>query len=416
MALYFPYQETYIIRSLQHLRFGREPRQADLDQLTGEVRSCLDALLLTLRSKGEHRMNVLWYELSKDHPWIEHLGSLTLPDTQLTDTPTRRVRFLSDEEFENRPQREWLIPTILPKEGIALLFGTPGCGKSFLTIAWSLSIATGTPWLGHEVRQGPVAYIAAEGGFGLGPRIKAWKTFQQVEGDSGVRWFDQTLALQDSGNFNELLTAFAEDFTEPPVLVVIDTLSRCSGGADENSNTDMAKVIASADALQQRFHCTVLIVHHAGKDSDRGPRGASALIGNTETIIEVAKTEQGCRLTCYKQKDAPRFEPFALTFQTVQYDATTDESSAVLIPGNNEEPPALNSSETVMIAILNSAEKALTYGEWVSAALEAGLKERTATRAIKSLMEARQAEKKGTHYMPPLRVEQEEMIFEDVER
>jgi len=66
------------------------------------------------------------------------------------------------------------------------------------------------------------------------------------------------------------------------VLVVIDTLSRCSGGADENSNTEMARVIAAADQVQQRFHCTVLIVHHAGKDRERGPRGASSLIGNTE--------------------------------------------------------------------------------------------------------------------------------------
>jgi hypothetical protein len=415
MAFYSPDQETYIIRSLQNLRIGQEAQQADLDHLTGEIRSCLDALQMALQMEGETGLHSLWYTLSKNRPWLKRLASMTLEDRQLTDIPARRVRFLSDEEFENRPQREWLIPKILPREGIALIFGVPGCGKSFLTIAWSLCIATGTPWLDHEVLQGPVAYIAAEGGFGLGPRIKAWKAFQQVEGDSGVRWFDQTLALQDAGNFNELLTAFAEDFKEPPVLVVIDTLSRCSGGADENSNTDMAKIIASADILQRRFHCTVLIVHHAGKDNDRGPRGASALIGNTETIIEVAKTEMGCRLACYKQKDAPGFEPFVLAFQSIRYNPDTDESSAVLIRGNDDDQPTLNNSETAMMTILNTAEKPLTYSEWVHAALEAGLKERTATRAIKNLMDARRAEKKGNLYMPPMRVEQEEMIFDDFE-
>ena len=121
----------------------------------------------------------------------------------------------------------------------------------------SYCIVTGTTWHEHGVKQGQIAYISAEGGFGIGGRILARKTHHQFEGESGVQWFEETLALQDAGNFVELLTAFLEDFETVPALVVLDTLSRCSGGADENSNTDMAKIIASADMLQQRFHCTV---------------------------------------------------------------------------------------------------------------------------------------------------------------
>jgi hypothetical protein len=199
-----------------------------------------------------------------------------------------------------------------------------------------------------------------------------------------------------------LATAFLEDFEEPPVLVVIDTLSRCSGGADENSNTDIAKVIASADMLQQRFHCTVLIVHHAGKDRDRGPRGASSLIGNTETIIEVAPTDEGCRVVCYKQKDAAKFDSLSLKLQTVQYGSTEEDTSAVLIYDETDAQPKMRESESVMYAALTGAGKALTYTEWKKAGIEAKLKERTASMAIKNLVSAGRVEKSGKLYTIPI--------------
>jgi hypothetical protein len=390
---------------LQELLAGREPAQVDVEPLTGDVRACIAALIDALRNDGVQGVRKSFLALTKDgRPWLMHLAASAAPfDASKGDTehPVRRIRFLPDSSFENRPPRQWLIPAILPKEGIALIFGPSGCGKSFLTMAWSLCIASGRSWLGHPVLQGPVAYIAGEGSFSIGPRLRAWKHHHQFSGDSGVRWFDEALALQDAGNYNDLVTAFLEDFEEPPVLVVVDTLSRCSGGADENSNTDMAKVIAAADMLQQRFHCTVLLVHHAGKDRDRGPRGASALVGNTETIIEVAPTDEGCRVICYKQKDATRFEPLALKLQPVQYGSTEEATSAVLIRSEAEARPRMSSSETAMYAALAGAGKPLTYTEWKKAGMEANLRERTASMAIKNLVGDGRVEKNGKLYSVP---------------
>lgn len=399
--------DPQIARALQELLAGREPAQADVEPLTGDVRACITALIEALHNDGVQAVRKSFLALAKDRSWLTRLAASQAPSADDPEKPARRIRFLPDSAFENRPPRQWLIPAILPKEGIALIFGPPGCGKSFLTMAWSLCIASGRPWLGHPVLQGPVAYIAGEGSFGIGPRLKAWKTFHQFQGDSGVKWFDEALVLQDSSNLNELQTAFTEDFEEPPVLVVVDTLSRCSGGADENSNTDMAKVIAAADILQQRFHCTVLIVHHAGKDRDRGPRGASSLIGNTETIIEVAALDEGCRVLCYKQKDAPKFEPLSLKLQTVQYGPEETDASAVLIYNEGEALPKMRESEAVMYAALAGAGKALTYTEWKKAGIEAKVKERTAGMAIKNLVSAGRVEKNGKLYSIPSPLQEE---------
>lgn len=378
--------DPQITRALQELLAGREPAPTDIEPLTGDVRACIVALMDALHADGVQAVRKVFQALARDNrSWLIRLAASAAPGAQPPEPekPARRIRFLPDSEFENRPPRQWLIPMILPKEGIALIYGPPGCGKSFLTMAWSLCIATGKQWLGHPVLQGPVAYIAGEGSFGIGPRLKAWKTFHDFSGNSGVQWFDESLALQDAGNFKELMTAFEEDFEEPPVLVVIDTLSRCSGGADENSNTDMAKVIAAADVLQQRFHCTVLIVHHAGKDRDRGPRGASSLTGNTETILEVAPTNEGCRVVCYKQKDAPKFDPISLKLLQVQYGPEEADNSAVLIMGEEKAQPKMKQSESVMLAAL--AGKTYTHTEWKKAGMAAGISDRTARDAIKAL-------------------------------
>lgn len=401
--------DPQITRALQELLAGREPARTDIEPLTGDVRACITALLDAMHADGVQAVRKVFLALVRDNrPWLVKLAASAVPGEAPPEStkPARRIRFLPDSEFENRPPRQWLIPSILPKEGIALLYGPPGCGKSFLTMAWSLCIASGQQWLGHPVLQGPVAYIAGEGSFGIGPRLKAWKTHYQFSGESGVRWFDESLALQDAGDFTGLVTAFEKDFAQPPVLVVIDTLSRCSGGADENSNTDMAKVIAAADALQQRFHCTVLIVHHAGKDHNRGPRGASALTGNTETIIEVAPTNEGCRVVCYKQKDALKFESIVLKLERVQYGLEDADNAAVLIYSDIKAEPKMKPSESVMYAALMG--KTLTHTAWKNAGVATGISERSARYAILALVRAGHVVKNGKLYSLPVETEPSE--------
>jgi len=338
---------------------GREPDSADRSVLTGAVKACIDSLVDALHRDGVQAVHQAFNALLPDHSWLGKLAGQPL-EQEGAEKPSRRIRFLPDSEFENRPPRTWLIPSILPRQCIAMVFGPPGCGKSFLTMNWSLCIASGTQWLGREVAQGPVAYIAGEGSFGIGSRLKAWKYHHHFTGNSGVQWFDEAVVLQDAGNLSELMTAFDEDFSTPLVLVVIDTLSRCSGGADENSNPEMAKVIAAADILQHKYHCAVLIVHHSGKDRDRGPRGASSLTGNIETIMEVAATDEGCRVICYKQKDAPKFLSMGLKLQQVQYGQGEDENSAVLILGDGASPLKMNRSEKCMYTALLGKELGYT--------------------------------------------------------
>lgn len=336
------------------------------------------------------------------------------PDEDAEQKPARRIRFLPLSEFLNREAQQWLIPDILPRDGLALVYGESGGYKTFLVMDWSFSLATGTPWLGRHVAHGPVAYIVAEGGYGVGKRAQAWlvhhqrffRTREELDQQVPVRLYDESIILQEPASVAELLTALQEDFPdEPPLMVVIDTLSRCSPGAEEVSNTDMARVLASADMVRQQFHCTVLIVHHEGKDKDRGPRGASALLANIETAILVTPDGDTTKVESIKAKDAPKFKPIRLEALEVRFGAHPDEASLVLVPRlateeEGEEQPRMTETEASMYALLVKAGRPLTYTEWREAGKEAQLNNRLIEQAIASLRKkglVQQTEKRGPY-------------------
>jgi RecA-family ATPase len=85
-----------------------------------------------------------------------------------------RFKLLSLDEIERLPPLEWLIEGLMPAGGLAVLYGAPKLGKSFLALDWALSVAAGRRWLGRNVRQGDVVYVYAEGVSGLKARVAAW--------------------------------------------------------------------------------------------------------------------------------------------------------------------------------------------------------------------------------------------------
>ncbi len=70
----------------------------------------------------------------------------------------------------------------------------------------------------------------------------------------------------------------------------------------------MGLVIAAADQIREELSCAVEIVHHEGKDEDRGARGTSALRGAWDAAYRVTGLGNGdkrtSRLEVVDQRDA----------------------------------------------------------------------------------------------------------------
>lgn len=212
----------------------------------------------------------------------------------------------------------WLVRLFLEADTVIMLYGAPGAGKSFLAIGWACCVATGTAWNGKPVKQGPVVYIAGEGQNGIRRRFRAWELANGVS-LKGSPLFMSIKAAQflDTRNAEAVSNEVAnecEKIGEHPRLIVIDTLARNFGGGDENSTEDMTKFVNVVDELRARFKCSVLIVHHSGKDKKAGSRGSSVLLAAVDASY-VIEDDDGIRtLKNEKMKDGepPADMPFSL--------------------------------------------------------------------------------------------------------
>lgn len=194
--------------------------------------------------------------------------------------------FYSPEDHINRPKMQWLIDGVLPRTGLACIFGSPGTGKSFLGLDMAAKVGLGQDWFDRKTTPCSVLYIALEGKHGFYGRIKSWETHNQIEMPTVVRFMYDSFNITDGEAIGKLVVAIRE-CDEDIKLVIIDTLNRASPGRDENSSKDMGEIIAGAAALQSQIDGLVLLVHHDGKDATRGLRGHSSLLGALDAAIKV---------------------------------------------------------------------------------------------------------------------------------
>lgn len=233
---------------------------------------------------------------------------------------------------------EFVVDDLFEAETLGLIFGDPGCGKSFLAVDIALSVATGTPFHGRPTRQGAVFFIAGEGHNGLARRFAAWSKARDIPLDD-VPLFKSERAAQflDGASAQAVSDAVAGLAAQhgPPALIIIDTLARCFGPGDENSTPDMTKFVAAVDDLKARFPgCAVLIVHHSGHAEKQRARGAMALKGALDCEFRVEKDGPRMKLVATKMKDAEMPEDVYFSFAQVDLDGIA--TSAVL---EASEPP-----------------------------------------------------------------------------
>ena len=227
---------------------------------------------------------------------------------------------------------KFLIQDVLEAETLAVVFGPPGSGKSFVVVDWACAIATGSAWHDKAVRQGPVIIALGEGAAGFSRRLRAWQIARGVSLVGAPLFVSKrAAALIEKPSVAALVEAVEAEAEAAgdPALVVFDTLARNSGGIDENSAKDMGEVIKACDALKERFGCAVLLVHHSSKNLEAGARGSSALKGAADAEYIVSTDRRGVRLFPTKLKDGAAWdEPKRFRLRSI--DLGEAGSSAVL--------------------------------------------------------------------------------------
>jgi len=254
-----------------------------------------------------------------------------------------------------------LVKGLLDTAAIALIYGESGCGKTFFALDLALHIAAGRDWFGRKVTRGRVVYVAAEAGRSIRNRVAAfaiekWRRDEEIDFVAVVSPVD----LCHLGKGDDIDRLAASIGTAD--VVVIDTVSRALAGGNENAPDDMGAFVTALDLLRERLGCTIIAVHHVGKDASRGSRGHSLLHCAVDTEIEVERREGGvCVATVRKQRDGPGGGQIVFILKPVELGRDQDDDpvtscvveSTDYVPAPKDKYPTGQAKEA--LAILNQA-------------------------------------------------------------
>jgi hypothetical protein len=217
------------------------------------------------------------------------------------------AEMLDVEQLRNVEPPQPLINGVLDLDTTAWLIGASGSYKSFVALDFAAHVGIGRPWRGHDVQQGDVVYIVAEGARGMRLRVDAWE--REHGPMKGVRFLPRPVQASNVTAWDVLVEACRR---LRPALVIVDTQARVTLGLEENSNTDMGRYIERVDAIRIATGACVLTVHHTGRNG-KDARGASALDGAQDAELKIEKVGQySINLLAHKQKDQAEEPPIAM--------------------------------------------------------------------------------------------------------
>jgi hypothetical protein len=242
------------------------------------------------------------------------------------------------EVLANPTQTRWLLRDELEQGVMALMAGPRGSYKSFKALHWAMRVAVE----GH-----PVYVISAEGG-DFGRRAEAWAKHHDYRGDALPVYVVERRLDLNSKDGVESIRQDCQRLNIRPVLFVLDTFSKLSGGLDENDNSEVKLFLGRLDnglkrPAPQAFDATVLLVAHTGHSDNGRARGASALEADTDACYIVSRDAVGGTVMVSRErfKSSAELPPLVYRPTIITLDRVDDDlvpvTSVVLEPVDGAE-------------------------------------------------------------------------------
>jgi hypothetical protein len=277
---------------------------------------------------------VLSYLDEKSDGWLWRYVVEPAYKAQDGETPREDLPGTKDAEFITQADLvaslrpvDWLIEGVLEANAVGVLAGRHSTYKSTIAIDWVLSVAAGLPWLAKGSRQGSAVVIAGEGSRGLARRAHAWGIEHDMIGDTladlPVLWSKSAVQIMDPDRMGRAVATIKEMLqerfdTSEPDLVVVDTLNKNFAGGDENSASDISLFF---ERLSRSFpQSCVLVVHHFGKDKNKGTRGSSAIDAALDFLYHAEVNGGDITLQAQKMKDADKPQIMYLSPKVLELD------------------------------------------------------------------------------------------------
>lgn len=234
-----------------------------------------------------------------------------------------RFRLWSLAEARSRPKPSFLFPGILPAKAFGVAYGPMENGKTWLIIDMCMRIALGWTLDGQPVNKPrDVVFFAGEGFEDIvHNRCDAWCDYHGVPRDPPrFHLMENFPDVTSEEDMDEAAKEIIKRVTDLGLLTV-DTYARAmaEGGLSENDPLDVMKFVRQMETFKRGFRCTVLAIHHSGKDIERQARGSNALLAAADFGFEITAdwNVMALKLACAKMKGAKRFDP--LHYEAIEH-------------------------------------------------------------------------------------------------
>ena len=257
------------------------------------------------------------------------------------------------------PEQAWLIESIWAKSAVGIIGGAPKCCKSWFGIDIAVSVASGTPCLGHfEARQpGPaLIFMAEDAESAVRARVQALCAGRGLNIDDLDVFAIVSPSLRldlarDQKRLDATLSALR------PRILLLDPLVRLHR-LDENSAADISMLLGFIREMQRAHDTAIALVHHSSKKHRAQPgqalRGSSDLHAFGDSNAWLARKKEQIVLTI-EQRSAKSADPLDL-----QLVSKPDGSAAHLELATPPESEAGRSLEDRTLALLNHSNGPLT--------------------------------------------------------
>lgn len=252
------------------------------DCATGE-RSSFDVLLDA--EKHLEQLRSRWVETSGKRPTLK---SIEVHDFLALDIPPR----------------QFLLKPILPQQGLAMLYGPRGLGKTQLSVGIAVAVSSGAKFLKWSAPQ-PAGVLLVDGEMpaaAMQKRLSDAIKASDIEPEAQLRIISPDLNC-DAG-MPDLSTVEGQKavdalITDDIKLIILDNLSSLLRTGIENDAESWLPL--QTWALRHRAAGrSVLFIHHAGKGG--GQRGTSRREDVLDTVIALRRPSD------YRQSEGARFE------------------------------------------------------------------------------------------------------------
>ena len=283
-----------------------------------------------------------------------HVSNNTKPVNEAEKKKNRFFnKFIRADQVEISSTK-YLIKNWFGYEGLSMVYGSSGVGKTLLALDLAFHLAAGSDWFGNRVKQGSVVYIMSEGNNVSNNRIKAIEIEKSELFSKASHLFYCLNDIVSLYSVKKDTTDFIEEVKQfNPRLIIIDTLAMAMSGGDENRTQDITVVVENMKKIQQALSCHIMVLHHPGKDETRGARGSSALHAASDTVLELKKNKDVVCVRAVKQRDMEGDKElnFKIEKVVIGKDEDGDEVSSAVI---DETGPMLGEKQEDVLRIVKS--------------------------------------------------------------